>query len=175
MAYFIFGYFSTNCRWPGVVTLYYNYTPCAFSLKIIDALLRTACTESHPLLRTATKYSHPLLQSKVTPFADIQKCFRDRRAISQYWILERCTNPVGRGTRVEPGRLWSREFIAFIYHDIKKFQKSNTGDLYCGSVLVSGGLFVPARTRFLRQKTPPKPQKLEHTWGNTDYRVTPLG
>jgi hypothetical protein len=26
---------------------YYNYAPCPFSLKIIDPLLRTACTESH--------------------------------------------------------------------------------------------------------------------------------
>jgi hypothetical protein len=87
-------------------SLYYNNTPCAYSLKIIDPLLRTACTESHPLLQTATKYSHPLLQSKVPPFADIQKCFRDRRAISLYWILERCTTRSGyrgwAGSTLEP-------------------------------------------------------------------------
>jgi hypothetical protein len=151
------------------VTLCYSYTPCAFSLKIIDPLLRTACTESHPLLRTATKYSHPLLQSKVPTFADIQKCFRDRRAIGQYWILERCTTRSGY-------RGWAGRTLEPRTHSlyIKNFQKSNTGGLLRERACF-GGLFVPARTRFLRQKMPPKQQKLERTWGNTDYRVTPLG
>jgi hypothetical protein len=63
--YFITGFYFAPFRpsnSPGV-TLYYNYTPCAFSVKNNRPLLRTACTESHPLLRTATKYSHPLLQT----------------------------------------------------------------------------------------------------------------
>jgi hypothetical protein len=63
------------CPPPGV-TLYYNYTPCAFSLKIIGPLLRTACTESHPPIADRYKIYPPLLQSKVTPFADIQRCWR---------------------------------------------------------------------------------------------------
>jgi hypothetical protein len=42
-------------------------------------------------------------------------------------------------------------------------------------VLVSWGLFVPARTHFLRQKTTPKPQRLERTWGNTDIQSDPPG
>jgi hypothetical protein len=106
------------------VTLFCNYTPCAFSLKIIDLLLRTACTESHPLLRTSTKYSHPLVQSKVPPFADIQKYFRDRIAISQYWILERCTTRSGY-------RGWAVRTLEPRIHSlyVKNFQKSNTGGL----------------------------------------------
>jgi hypothetical protein len=104
----------------GGVTLYYNYTPCAFSLKIIGTLLRTAGTESHPLLRTDKKYTHPLLQSKVPAFADIPIAYTGS------W---KGVQP-GRGTGVELRGLWTWKFIAFI----KNFQKSKLG-----SVLVSGG------------------------------------
>jgi hypothetical protein len=55
-------------------TLYNNYTPCAFSLKIIDPYCGLHVLNPTPLLRTDTKYTHPLLQSKEPPFADIQKC-----------------------------------------------------------------------------------------------------
>jgi hypothetical protein len=56
---------------------YYNYTPCAFSLKIIDPLhCGLHLLNPTPLLRTDRKYTHPLLQSKVPPFADIPKCSR---------------------------------------------------------------------------------------------------
>jgi hypothetical protein len=59
---------NTHCWLPGGgvgVTLYYNYAPCAFSLKIKDPLLRTACTESHPpIAETDTKYTHPYCRAR---------------------------------------------------------------------------------------------------------------
>jgi hypothetical protein len=57
------------------------------------------------------------------------------------------------------------------------FRKVNTGGLIAGgSVLISGGLFVPARTRFLRQKITPLNRKNWNGHGVIPtYRVTPLG
>jgi hypothetical protein len=93
----------------GVVTLYYNYAPRAFSLKIIDPLLQTACTDSHPPIADRHKI---YLLSKVPPLADIQKCLRTGQLLA-YSGSGRGVQP-GRGTGVEPGILWSQEFIAFI-------------------------------------------------------------
>jgi hypothetical protein len=78
----------------------------------------------------------PTLQSKVPPFADIHKCFRDRKANTGSW---RGVQP-GRGTGVEPAGLWSREFIAFIS---KIFRKVILGPILWVRACF-GGLFVPA-------------------------------
>jgi hypothetical protein len=76
----------------------------------------------------------------------------------------------GRGTGVEPGWLWSRKFIAFIS---KIFRKLITGGLLREPACFGGPICSRADPLFKAKKTPAKPQKLEHTWGNTDYRVTP--
>jgi hypothetical protein len=93
----------------GGVTLYYNHTPCAFSLKIIDSLLRTACTESHPLLRTDTKYTHPYCRARY-PFCRHTKMFKDRRV----QLLLACTGSwrgvqPGQGPGVKPGGPYTLE------------------------------------------------------------------
>jgi hypothetical protein len=121
-------------------------------------LLRTACTESQ-------------IQNIPTPF-----CRHTKDRIGQllaYTGSWRGLQP-GRGTGVEPGGLWSREFIAFISNI---FRKVNTGGLLRERACFGGGgLFVPARTHFLRQKPLlPKPQNLERTWGNTDIQSDPPG
>jgi hypothetical protein len=85
----------------GGVTLYYNYTPCAFLLKIIDPLLRTACTESHPPIADSYNIFPPPIAEQGIPFFRHTKMFKDRRAISQYWFLERCCRGWARRT-LEP-------------------------------------------------------------------------
>jgi hypothetical protein len=62
---------------PGGHSLLQLYTMCVLIKN--NRLPNADCLRlnpTHPLLRTDTKYNHPLLQSKVPPFADIQKCLR---------------------------------------------------------------------------------------------------
>jgi hypothetical protein len=107
------------CFGGGRRSLYYNYTPCVFSLKIIDPLLRTACTESPPpycgqIQNIPTPYCrarYPLLQTYKNVYGQLLACGS--------W---RGVQP-SQGNGVDPGQLWSREFIAFIS---KCFRKVHT-------------------------------------------------
>jgi hypothetical protein len=110
----------------GGVTLYYNYTPCAFSLKIIDPLLQTAYWIPPTPIAERYKINPPPIAEQGTPFCRHTQMFRDRTGqLLAYTGSWRGVQP-GRGTGVEPGGHWSREFIAFIS---KIFKKVNTGGL----------------------------------------------
>jgi hypothetical protein len=120
-----------NLTWGGHsapvgLTLYYGYAPCVFSLKIIGPLLRTACTESHPPIADRYKIYPLLIAEQGIPFCRHTKMFMDRAGqLLAYTGSWRGVQP-GQGTGVEPGGLWSREFIAFIS---KIFRKVNTWGL----------------------------------------------
>jgi hypothetical protein len=133
----------------------YNYTPCAFLLKISDPLYCGQIYKIYPppIADTGYRARNSLLQT----YKDVQG--KDRTAISLYWIQERCKTRWGYclpgAGRSRSSDFWSREnskpFLS------KMFRKVNTG-----------GPFAPARARFLRQQTTPNPHKLERTWGNSD-------
>jgi hypothetical protein len=64
----------------GGLTLYYDYyAPCAFSLKIIGPLLRTACTESHPPIADRYKIYPPPIAIRLGQvrwsFVNVRKAF----------------------------------------------------------------------------------------------------
>jgi hypothetical protein len=63
---------------PGGLTLYYDYAPCAFSLKIIGPLLQTTCTESHPPIADIYKIYPPPIAEQGIPFCRHTKMFMDR-------------------------------------------------------------------------------------------------
>ena len=66
-------------NFPGGVTLYYNITPCAFSLKIIGPLEHTAHWKTQPPIAGTLVWYHPLLHTQwkyPTPY-----CIHNERVI----------------------------------------------------------------------------------------------
>jgi hypothetical protein len=118
-----------------------------------------------PPIADRYKIYSPLLQSKVSPFADIQKCLWTGQDSLAYIGSWRGVQP-GRGTGVEPGGLWSREFIA------KIFRKVNT-KAYAGACLFRGPICSCVDPHF-KAKNHPLNRKNWNAHGvMPTYSVTP--
>jgi hypothetical protein len=110
----------------------------------------------------------PPIAEQGTPFCRHTKMFKDRTAISLYWILEMCTTR--SGYRGWAGRTLEPRIHSFY---IKNCQKSKYWGLLLERAWFGGPICSRADPIF--KATPPKRPKLEHSWGNTDIQSDPPG